>query len=233
LSALSHELRTPMSVIIGWLNLLRMGTLTKDKVEHAYVVMERYAQQEVDLINDLLDISRMERGHVNLSFAEVDLNQLVERIAAGFTVVGQKADVAIDLVSTPEPMRVIGDLTRLEQILSNVLANAVKFTPRGGHVRVSVVPSGHDAVIRIRDTGRGIAPGFLLYVFDKFRQENSSPKKDVGGLGLGLAIVKRLVELHQGDVQVTSEGVGLGTEVIITLPLSDGFRITFGEPRLT
>ena len=219
LAVLSHELRTPMNPILGWSKLLQQGKLDTAKATKAIATIERNAKLQVQLIDDLLDISRILRGKLTLNTFPVHLDFVVS--AAIDTVrlaVDAKAiqlNVKLDAVG-----QVLGDVTRLQQVVWNLLTNAVKFTPTGGKITVELTQQQNQAQIQIRDTGKGIHPDFLPYVFEHFRQEDGATTRKFGGLGLGLAIVRQIVELHGGVVSVSSPGEGQGATFTVCIPLA-------------
>jgi signal transduction histidine kinase len=219
LSTLSHELRTPLTAILGWSGVLRARASPPETVTRALAALERNAQAQAQIVDDLLDVSRIVAGKFQLRLAAVDVAAVVH---AAFEVVRFSADakgVVVALDIDPGPLRVVGDAARLQQVAWNLLSNAVKFTPRGGHVGVRLRRAGSSLRIEVRDDGEGISPEFLPYVFDRFRQADASLKRAHGGLGLGLAIVKHLVDLHGGEVRAESEGPGKGSLFTVTLPV--------------
>lgn len=221
LATLSHEIRTPMSAILGWVQVLRTGDTTNmdPSVAHGLEVIERNARAQAQLIEDLLDMSRVISGKLRLEGRNVDLVEVIE--AATSTV--HPAAIAKRIAIRTELDRgciVYGDATRLQQMVWNLLTNAVKFTGSGGAIHVTLRPIGDRAQIAVSDDGEGIDPGFLPYLFERFRQADSSTTRRFGGLGLGLAIVKQLTELHGGTVAARSEGNGYGATFTIELPLS-------------
>jgi hypothetical protein len=220
MAVLSHELRTPLNAIVGWAHLLRTpGSLPADQAARGLEAIERNAKIQTQIVSDMLDISRITSGKVRLSPRRIDVR---EPVAAAVDTVRPAAEAkGIELTATPatDPQFVWGDADRLQQVLWNVLSNAVKFTARGGHVDVNLTRVDSRIAIAIRDDGIGIAPEFLPHVFETFRQADSSSSRTHGGLGLGLAITKRLVELHGGDVMAESQGEGRGTTVTIKLPV--------------
>ncbi|MBD2021278.1 response regulator [Leptolyngbya sp. FACHB-36] len=219
LAVLSHELRTPLNPILGWVQMLRRGNLEAVKVDYALETIERNARLQTQLIEDLLDISRILRGKLNLQLAPVDL---VQTIAASLETVHLAADakrIQIETRLEPRGRFVCGDSGRLQQIIWNLLSNAVKFTPEGGRIEVSLTYSGAHAYVVVRDTGKGINPDFLPYVFEYFRQADSSTTRNFGGLGLGLAIAHHLTEMHRGTIQADSPGEGQGSTFTVTFPL--------------
>jgi PAS domain S-box-containing protein len=220
LATLSHELRTPLSPILGWTLMLRSGSLDTAATTRALEVIERNVRAQTQLIEDLLDVSRIVTGKLRLDVQV--LPELATVVEAGIESVrpsaearGLHLDVVLD--RTVGPVR--GDADRLQQVVWNLLSNAVKFTPREGRVRVELAGEGGSAQIVVTDSGKGIGPEFLPYVFDRFRQADSSSTRMHGGLGLGLAIVRHLVELHGGTVEARSGGDGQGSTFVVNLPL--------------
>jgi len=219
LATVSHELRTPLTAIVGWTTLLRTGELDREKTSRAIETIYRNAHAQVQLISDLLDVSRVISNKLSLTISAVDL---VLAIEAALDAVRLEAESKkIQLKSTYEPgfPMIMGDAERLQQIIWNLLSNAIKFSPRGGSVLVELKRVGSFAEIRVKDSGIGIEPEFLPYVFDRFRQANSATTRHHGGLGLGLSIVRELTELHHGSVTATSDGKGKGATFIVRLPL--------------
>jgi signal transduction histidine kinase/ActR/RegA family two-component response regulator len=221
LAVLSHELRTPLTATLGWTRLLRTGHLDGQRSHRAIEAIERSALTQTRLVNDLLDISRIIAGRLQL---ERQVIALVDPIQAALDEVRSAADrkgVAID-TSLDADVLVRGDAVRLQQIVSNLITNAIKFTSAGGRVLVRLTSADGEAELSVSDTGVGISPEFLPYVFDRFRQADSGPTRTHGGLGLGLAIVRHLARLHGGSVQAVSGGHGKGATFVIQLPLADG-----------
>ncbi|HEV2905048.1 MAG TPA: ATP-binding protein, partial [Pyrinomonadaceae bacterium] len=220
LATLSHELRTPLTAMLGWLTILRAHRLDKKTTEHAIDTIERNAKAQAQLIEDLVDISRIVGGKLNL---EVVPTELMPVIDASIEVVRPAADakeITIDVNYDATVAPVAGDASRLQQIIWNLLSNAVKFTPNGGKVSVDFRRQGRFAEVAVRDTGIGISADFLPYVFERFRQAESSATRSHRGMGLGLAIVRHLVELHGGTVSAASDGEDRGTTITIHLPLA-------------
>lgn len=218
LAVISHELRTPMNPILGWSQLLRRGRLKEKKVAVALETIERNAKLQVQLIDDLLDISRILRGKMSLAQSPTDLSEV---IAAAMETVRLAAEAkGIVIEPSLSPCWVMGDAGRLQQVVWNLLANAVKFTPEGGEVRVDLQAQERDAQITVSDTGQGISADFLPYVFEHFRQEDYSMTRQFGGLGLGLAIARQLVELHGGRITAESEGESKGATFRVQIPLA-------------
>lgn len=218
LATLSHELRTPLTPVLGWVNLLKTGALDEASVHQALDTIERNARLQARLVDDLLDISRIVTGKLQFEREPVDLNAVVE--AAVDTLRGQAELSGIELGYTlpATPLVVQGSPVRLEQIILNLLSNALKFTEAGGRVHVRVEQSGGEASVAVEDNGIGITPEFLPHVFDSFRQADGSTTRQHGGLGLGLAIVKALAKMHGGNVRAESEGVGHGARFTLTIP---------------
>jgi PAS domain S-box-containing protein len=219
LATVSHELRTPLTSMMGWAELLKLGMLDEKGQRHAIDVIESSARSQAQLIGDLLDISRIISGKLRLEVQPVELAPV---IAAAMDVVHPAAEAkSIRLVSRVARGvgMVSGDPDRMQQVVWNLLANAVKFTPTGGRVEVSLKRAGAQAEIVVTDDGAGISPDFLPHVFEHFRQADSTSTRKHGGLGLGLAIVRRLVELHGGTAAAESEGEGRGATFRIRLPL--------------
>src|SRR5690606_23362216 len=222
LATLSHEIRTPMSAILGWVQVLRTGDTTgmDASVAHGLEVIERNARAQAQLIEDLLDMSRVISGKLRLEGRDVDLVEVIE--AATSTVhpaaVAKRITIRTNLM--PADCIVYGDATRLQQVVWNLLNNAVKFTGAGGTIEIVLQTLADRARIEVRDDGEGIEPEFLPHLFERFRQADSSTTRRFGGLGLGLAIVKQLTEMHGGTVRAASEGRGCGAVFTIELPLS-------------
>jgi signal transduction histidine kinase/ActR/RegA family two-component response regulator len=219
LATLSHELRTPMTAILGWSHLLADIELDDHQRSHAIEAIGRNARVQVQLINDLLDMSRIITGKLKVETRPIKLQSV---IAAAIDSVRPAADakaIQICMLLEPDSGIVQGDPDRLQQVVWNLLSNAIKFTPSGGQVTVRLANIAACAQLTVSDTGQGIKPEFLPYVFDRFRQADSSDRRTHGGLGLGLAIVRHLVELHGGTVHAQSQGEGLGTTMQVRLPL--------------
>ena len=220
LATLSHELRTPLTAMLGWLTILRAHKLDKKTTEHAIETIERNAKAQAQLIEDLVDISRIVGGKLNLEVVPTELMPIVD---AAIEVVRPAADakeITIDVNYDATVGPVAGDASRLQQVIWNLLSNAVKFTPNGGKVSVDFRRVGGFAEVAVRDTGIGISSDFLPHVFERFRQAESSATRSHRGMGLGLAIVRHLVELHGGTVSAASDGENRGTTITIHLPLA-------------
>ncbi len=219
LATVSHELRTPLNAILGWATILRSAPASKVDSSHALEVIERNARAQKKLIEDLLDVSRIITGKLKLEFAPVELNQIVENCIDTMRPVAEAKDVSLKINLAPNAVPVSGDPARLQQIFWNLLSNAVRFTSEGGSVTFQVEPFNDHVLVSIIDTGIGIDPEFLPYVFDRFRQADGSLTRAQGGLGLGLAIVRHLVELHGGTVKAESPGRHQGSTFRVCLPL--------------
>ncbi|MBD1869856.1 PAS domain S-box protein [Cyanobacteria bacterium FACHB-471] len=221
LAVVSHELRSPLNPILGWAKLLRSRQLDEQKTQHALEVIERNTQIQAQLINDLLDVSRILRGKLSLNITPVDLASTIEAALETVHLAAEAKSIQIRTLLDLEAGHVSGDSDRLQQVVWNLLSNAVKFTAQGGQVEVKLERySPSHAQITITDTGKGIEPSFLPHVFDRFRQEDAATTRQFGGLGLGLALVRYLVELHGGTVEANSLGEGQGATFTVQLPLT-------------
>ncbi|MGH9456096.1 MAG: PAS domain-containing hybrid sensor histidine kinase/response regulator [Thermoanaerobaculia bacterium] len=219
LTTLSHELRTPLTSILGWAALLKMGEVSPESHELAIQSIEDNARLQARLVDDLLDISRLEMGQVNVTFAPLDVALLVVQAVDAIRPTAEVKAIALTHQSSAERMFVSGDATRVRQICWNLLTNAVKFTDRGGTVHVRCFADGGSAGVEISDTGRGIEPSFLPRVFDRFSRGDSSFTHGAAGLGLGLSIARHLVEIHGGWIEAASPGVGAGSTFSFHLPI--------------
>jgi PAS domain S-box-containing protein len=219
LATLSHELRTPLNAILGWVQMLESGELPPDRARQAIDVIARNARLQAQIIEDILDVSRIITGKLAIDRGPVALPQLIEAVVNGATPAATAK--RLDLSRTvPGTLPVIeGDARRLHQVFSNVLSNAVKFTPEGGRIDVQCVALSDAVEIAIRDSGVGIAPEFLPFIFDRFRQADSRSTRRHGGLGLGLAIARHLLDGHAGQIRAESAGPGMGTTITIRLPV--------------
>jgi hypothetical protein len=220
LATVSHELRTPLNAILGWARMLSRGSLTAEKTAHAIDTIARNAVAQNQIIDDLLDVSRIITGQLRLDVDFVDVNQVVTSAIDVVRPAAEAKGVEVQWLLNPDAGVIKGDAGRLQQVLWNLLTNAVKFTPKGGRVHVTLRRQDSLVEIEIADTGKGIAPAFLPRVFDRFAQEEAGNNRRTGGLGLGLAIVKHLVELHGGVVEVHSDGEQKGSTFIVKLPLA-------------
>ncbi|MBV9385461.1 MAG: PAS domain S-box protein [Chroococcidiopsidaceae cyanobacterium CP_BM_ER_R8_30] len=231
LSIVSHELRTPLAAILLWAELLRDGGLDDDTIAQALEIIERNAKSQSQLIEDLLDISRIITGNLRLSVQLVDLVPVVKAAVDSLRLAAEAKDIQLQSVLNTALCQVLGDAQRLQQVVSNLLSNAIKFTPNGGRVELCLTRIDSEACITVSDTGRGISPEFLPYVFDRFRQANTTTTRTQAGLGLGLAIVRHLVELHSGSVYAASPGEGRGATFTVYLPLAAIPRQTSEQQR--
>lgn len=219
LSTISHELRTPLNAILGWAQLLTRShdaAIQKQGLE----AIERGARAQAKLIEDLLDASRMSSGKMRLELAILDLGSLVNASLDSLRLTANAKSIRLSLILDSEAGPVLGDPGRLQQVVTNLLSNALKFTPVGGRVEMQVCRVGSWVELSVEDNGAGIAPEFLPYVFERFRQGDSSASREHGGLGLGLAIVRHLVLLHAGTVSASSDGVGKGSVFTVRLPIA-------------
>jgi PAS domain S-box-containing protein len=219
LAIVSHELRTPLNPILGWTSLLRNGKLDEAKTAHALEIIERNTKLQAQLIEDLLDISRILRGKLSLNVMPVDLNIVIEAALETVGLAAEAKSLQIQTILLPTVVTVNADAGRLQQVVWNLLSNAVKFTPQKGRITVELTTVEGHAQIQVSDTGKGINPDFLPYIFEHFRQEDGAITRKFGGLGLGLAIVRYLVELHGGTVWAESPGIGQGATFTVQLPL--------------
>ncbi len=220
LATVSHELRTPLNAIIGWSHLLRNGKLDEATVARALKTIERNAHSQAQLIEDILDVSRVITGKLRLSIGTVDLASIINSAIDSVQPAADAKGIQLEVMLDRSARHVMGDVNRLQQVIWNLLSNAIKFTPFGGRVQVSLEHANQNAQIRVSDSGQGISAGFLPFIFDRFRQADGTSTRRHGGLGLGLAIVRHLVELHGGTVEASSPGEGLGSTFTISLPLA-------------
>jgi signal transduction histidine kinase/CheY-like chemotaxis protein len=220
LMTVSHELRTPLTAIYGWARMLVTGQIRDDQRQRAIEIIERNAQAQTQLVNDLLDVSRAISGKVRLAVGAVDLNQVITAAIDSMQPAADAKGIRLEVLTAPHAGAVVGDRERLQQVVWNLVANAIKFTAPGGRVEARLETRDSQAEIVVSDTGVGIDEKFLPYVFDRFRQGDAGTTRQHGGLGLGLAIVRHLVELHGGTVRVESPGPGQGTTFRVLLPLA-------------
>jgi len=217
-ATLSHELRTPLTAILGWVRLLQKAPDDVPILQRGMEVIERNVRAQSKLIDDLLDISRITAGKVRLAIQPVAVRDLVESSIEAARPMAEASGLALLLRCAPGIDRIPADPERLQQIVWNLLTNAIKFTPRGGRIEIDVEADGPRVSIRVRDSGKGIARDFLPHVFERFRQADSGTARGHGGLGIGLAVVRQLVELHGGSVTAESDGVGQGATFTVRLP---------------
>jgi PAS domain S-box-containing protein len=218
LATVSHELRTPLNAITGWTAVARMHPADAPAVQRALEIIERNARAQKQLIEDLLDVSRIITGKLRLELGPVDVRRVAEAALDTAAAAAAAKNIELLLQADANLPVIAADFTRLQQVVWNLLANAVKFTPDGGRVCVSVRRQGREAEIGVHDNGEGIDPEFLPFVFDRFRQADGSITRRHGGLGLGLSIVRHIVELHGGCVSVESPGAGRGASFVVRLP---------------
>jgi PAS domain S-box-containing protein len=218
LSTLSHELRTPLNAMLGWSTLLRRG-VGPEQFKQGLETIERNVRVQAQIVEDLLDLSRMMTGKVRLDVQRVSLPEVIEAASEAMGPAAEAKGVRLQIVLDTFAGFVSGDPNRLQQVFYNLLSNAIKFTPKGGRVQVMLERVNSHLEVSVIDNGIGIKPEFLPYVFDRFRQEDSTAKREYGGLGIGLSIVRQLVEMHGGSVRVKSPGEGLGATFIVGLPM--------------
>jgi PAS domain S-box-containing protein len=223
LAVLSHELRTPLNPILGWATLLRRRNYEDSKINHGLEAIERNAQLQIQLIEDLLDVSRIQQGKMTLNIQPVNLVNILEAALDTLHLAIEAKSIQTQKLFDINTAWVAGDSARLQQIICNLLSNAIKFTPLAGKVEIKLEQVGTFAQIQVKDNGKGISPDFLPYVFDYFRQADGTITRQFGGLGLGLAIVRHLTHLHDGTVQAQSAGEGMGATFTVRLPLIPDF----------
>ena len=218
LAVVSHELRTPLTAMLGWSSMLQPADLASEKARRAFEVIERNTRAQAQLVDDLLDVSRIVSGKLSLEAGTVNVSRIVESAldAVRRSAAAKSVDLRSHVEGTLQPIR--GDAARLQQVVSNLLSNAVKFTPAGGRVEVDVRLAPERVTIEVRDTGAGIPPEMLQRIFERFQQGDSSSRRSQGGLGLGLAIARHITELHGGTIVAASEGPGKGSTFTVTLP---------------
>ena len=220
LAMLSHELRTPMSAMLGWLHLMKTGKLGAEQQRTAIDTIERNARVQTRLVNDLLDVSRIITGKMELDTQPMQLDRALENAIGSARLAAGGRDIELVPRIARGTWNIVGNAERVQQIFGNLLSNAIKFSPKGGRVEVYLERDGASARVSITDQGEGIDADTLPHIFDRFRQADSSTRRRHGGLGLGLAIVRSLVELHQGTVSGSSAGPGRGATFVVTLPLA-------------
>src|SRR5260221_824069 len=229
LATVSHELRNPLNAIVGWVHLLRTGKLDTPKSSKALETIERNVHMQTALIDDILDVSRIMRGKINLTFRSVRMSTVVDAALAAVRPTADAKGIALESEITAASDEISGDADRLQQIVWNLLSNAIKFTPRDGRVTVRTEQHDEELTLTVSDTGQGISQDFLPHVFDRFSQADSGSTRAHGGLGLGLAIVRHLVELHAGSVEAVSDGAGQGASFSVRLPIRDSRGSTAGD----
>ncbi|WP_437624791.1 response regulator [Sorangium sp. So ce1151] len=229
LATLSHELRSPLNAILGWTHLLRSEPFDEQRVSHGLEVIERNVAAQTKLIEDLLDVSRVATGKLRISAAPMALASVVEVAIDAIRPAAEAKRLTID-VSLDPALEVNGDGDRLQQVVSNLMSNALKFTRPGDHILVSLRRAGAHAELTVRDTGEGIAPDFLPFVFERFRQADSTSRRSHAGLGIGLSLVRHIVEAHNGSVMAESQGLQKGSTFVVRLPLLGAERSQLATP---
>jgi PAS domain S-box-containing protein len=225
LATISHELRTPLSAILGWARMLRLGQLSDENIAKALDTIERNARAQAQLIDDLLDVSRIVTGKLRMDVRPSDPNSFIDAAVEAVKPAAQAKGVRVQKVIDTGLISIPGDPVRLQQVVWNLLSNAIKFTPRGGRVQIRSERVNSHLEIVVSDTGQGISSDFLPHVFDRFRQADQRTSRQHGGMGLGLAIVRHLVELHGGTVSATSEGEGKGATFTVKLPITPLYHV--------
>jgi signal transduction histidine kinase/ActR/RegA family two-component response regulator len=220
LATLSHELRTPLNAMLGWAQLLRRGHPRPDDMDEGLEVIERNARVQTQLIEDLLDMSRIISGKLRLDVQRIDLASILEAAVNTVRHAAQAKGITLQTTLTFEPVSLVGDPNRLQQVFWNLLSNSIKFTPKDGKIAVVMERVNSHVEVRVSDTGQGITPDFLPLVFERFRQADASAARKHGGLGIGLSIVKHLVEMHGGSIRAQSEGIGRGSTFTVSLPIT-------------
>jgi PAS domain S-box-containing protein len=222
LATVSHELRTPLTSMLGWVRMLRQGRLSETAARNALEVIDRNARSQAQLIEDLLDISRIVSGKMHFEIRPLELSPVVNAAVESLRPAADAKNISLRLIVDPSAGMVAGDYERLQQVVWNLLSNAVKFTPRGGHIEIQLLRDESSVQIIVTDNGKGIKPEFLPHAFDRFTQADSSTTRMFGGLGMGLAIVKSIIEMHGGTVEAFSKGEGTGATFKVSLPITDG-----------
>jgi signal transduction histidine kinase len=219
LATVSHELRTPLNAILGWAQILTSERARPTDLPQGLATIKRNAQLQAQLIDDLLDVARIVNGKLRLELARTDLREVLEAAVASVRQAADARGLTLSVVTGEAPVSVQGDAARLQQVVTNLLSNSIKFTPRGGSVGVHLVRMGPEVLVAVQDTGQGIEAELVPHMFERFRQADSSIRRKHGGLGLGLALVRSLVELHGGRVAVHSAGLGQGATFEVRLPV--------------
>jgi signal transduction histidine kinase len=233
LATLSHELRAPLNAILGWAHILRQSGELSGRQAEGLEAIERNARVQAQLVSDLLDMSRIVSGTIRIDERPMDLRRVVEAAITTVMPAARAKEIVLEKTIDPGIGPMLGDPARLQQVVWNLLNNAVKFTPQGGRVSVTLQRTDGGVEIIVKDTGVGISQSFLPHVFDRFRQADASSTRRHYGLGIGLSIVKQLVELHGGTVTATSQGEGLGATFTVTLPLASAQEARAQRPATT
>jgi signal transduction histidine kinase len=218
LATLSHELRTPLNAMLGWLHMLQAGSVAPDRMQHTIEIIARNATLQGRLIEDLLDVSRIIRGEIEIERVPLPVPPLLDVAVTGVLPAAAAKGLRVTSHVPAELPVVVGDVRRLQQVLGNVLQNAIKFTPEGGSIEIRARAEGGQVRIDVDDSGIGVDPAFLPMMFERFSQAQRFSERGHGGLGLGLAIARHLVEQHGGAIRAMSDGRGCGTRIVITLP---------------
>jgi len=229
LAVLSHELRTPLNAMLGWVRLLKTNPDSEEIFDKAVEAIERSAVTQTKFVEDLLDINRIVNGTIRLTMRSFSLNQLTKLAVEAIRPTAEANSLTLGLQTAAEEFVIVGDSERVQQIVNNLLSNALKFTPEGGSITVQLERDGDNALIRVTDSGQGINKEFLPRVFERYKQANNSTTNRKGGLGLGLAIVKHLVELHGGTISVQSEGEGKGSIFTVQFPIAQSAVLSASE----
>jgi PAS domain S-box-containing protein len=232
LATISHELRTPLNAVLGWSRILRAGNLNEADTAKALETIERNARAQAQLIDDLLDVSRIITGKLRMDVRPIDPNEFIEAAIDAVNPAATAKEIRLQKIMDTGVVNVPGDPSRLQQVIWNLLSNAIKFTPRGGHVQVRMERVNSHLEVIVADNGQGIPAEFLPHVFDRFRQEDQSSSRTHGGLGLGLALVRHLVELHGGSVAVASQGPNQGSTFTVILPLVPIYHVDSAGTRV-
>ncbi|HEV8169386.1 MAG TPA: ATP-binding protein, partial [Pyrinomonadaceae bacterium] len=232
LATISHELRTPLSAILGWTRMLRMGQLSPEDSAKALDTIERNARAQAQLVDDLLDVSRIITGKLRMDVRPADPNSFIDAAVEAVKPAAEAKGVRVLKVIDTGAVSIPGDPVRLQQVIWNLLSNAIKFTPRGGRVQIYSQRVNSHLEIVVSDSGQGISPEFLPHVFDRFRQADQKTSRQHGGMGLGLAIVRHLVEMHGGSVRASSEGEGKGATFTVMLPIAPVYQIDSSGSRV-
>ena len=219
LAVVSHELRNPLSSVLGWVLMLKQGQVPQERVPHALDVIERNVRAESQLVESLLDYSRIAADKLDLNLEGIDLSYLLEIVVDSMRPAAEAKGIKVSLTLADRPLTVVGDPARLQQVFSNLLTNALKFTSRGGQVQIRLIRRNSQAEVQVVDNGEGIQADFLPYIFERFRQADSAKGRAHGGLGLGLAIVRELADAHGGTVSAESRGKGKGSTFTVRIPI--------------